>query len=69
MEFNVGDKVRIREYSPKIGWNSEGKMDKWIGKTMTIKEILSSGALIMEEDQYEHGGNGWIWLKEDIEKI
>lgn len=69
MRFKVGDKVRIREDYPKIGWNLQGKMHKWIGKTMTIKSISSIGMIRMEEDHKENFGKGWLWTREDLKKV
>ena len=68
MKFKVGDKVRIREDSPKIGWNISGRMDEWIGKIMTIKAIINPYIVFMEEDQDENYGLGWLWCEEDFEK-
>ena len=61
--YQVGDKVRIAN---KRGphWNDEGKMDKWMGKIMTIRDI-NDMFYRMEEDKDEHLG-GWYWLEEDF---
>jgi hypothetical protein len=40
--------------------NNFGKMDKWLGKVMTIRECLLSGYW-MEEDYGENIGYGWCW--------
>lgn len=67
-KFNVGDKVRIRS-DRGDGWNFDGKMDKWCGKVMTIREIIGC-FYSMEEDTLEHNGMGWRWSDDDIvEKI
>lgn len=67
-KFNVGDKVRIRS-TRGDGWNSEGEMDKWCGKVMTIREIIGC-FYSMEEDKLEHNGMGWCWSEDDfVEKI
>lgn len=64
MNYQVGDKVRI--VSSKIGgsWNPNGKMDKWLGKVMTIKNRCDSFGLTyrMLEDQ-----EGWNWHEHMIE--
>lgn len=58
-KYKVGDKVRI------VGHRTDnmhhfGKMDKWLGKVMTIRECLLSGYW-MEEDYGENIGFGWMW--------
>lgn len=64
VEYKVGDKVRI---VTKRGehWNPEGKMDRWMGKVMTIRYTIG-GWYRMEEDRAEHRGDGWSWKEEDI---
>lgn len=59
--LKVGDKVVISttKYGPY--WNEEGEMDKWLGKTMTIRRIKDDGYLKMEEDDGECLGCGWDW--------
>lgn len=58
-KYKVGDKVRIVDH--RTGYmNNFGKMDKWLGKVMTIRECLSSGYW-MEEDYGEYFGYGWCW--------
>lgn len=58
-KYKVGDKVRIVGY--RTGpMNNFGKMDKWLGKVMTIRECLLSGYW-MEEDYGENIGYGWCW--------
>ena len=58
-KYKVGDKVRIVDH--RTGpMNNFGKMDKWLGKVMTIRECLLSGYW-MEEDYGEKIGYGWCW--------
>lgn len=58
-KYKVGDKVRIVDH--RTGhMNNFGKMDKWLGKVMTIRECLLSGYW-MEEDYGENIGYGWRW--------
>lgn len=58
-KYKVGDKVRIVDH--RTGpMNNFGKMDKWLGKVMTIRECLLSGYW-MEEDYGENIGFGWMW--------
>lgn len=69
MKYKVGDKVRIvSKWGEKnTGINSEGKMDKWLGKVMTIRR--AGGAYYkMEEDKGEHI-NGWLWSEDEIEGL
>ena len=58
MKYKVGDKVRI--VSNKIGsggWNGEGLMDKWLGKTMTISRCWENNLYysMLEDD------GSWVW--------
>lgn len=68
MEFKVGDKVRIKGNSSRKGWDIYGEMNRWIGKVMTINEFVGDSVL-MEEDQQENRGHGWLWNIEDLEKV
>lgn len=58
-KYKIGDKVRIVDYRT-YRMNDFGKMDKWLGKVMTIRECLLSGYW-MEEDYGENIGFGWRW--------
>lgn len=59
MKYKVGDNVRIVDH--RTGpMNNFGKMDKWLGKVMTIRECLLPGYW-MEEDYGENIGYGWCW--------
>lgn len=58
-KYKVGDKVRIVD-SRTDRMNYFGRMDKWLGKVMTIRECLLSGYW-MEEDFGENIGFGWRW--------
>ena len=58
-----GDKVVIvSEWEdPVNGWqNHAGKMDRWLGRVMTIRSIGEAFAF-MTEDQEERNGVGWSW--------
>ena len=65
-EFKVGDKVRVA----KRHWtfNVLGKMDKWIGHVMTIREIGFTSTK-MEEDKNENDARGWDWNYECLEPV
>lgn len=58
-KYKVGDKVRIVD-SRTDRMNYFVRMDKWLGKVMTIRECLLSGYW-MEEDFGENIGFGWRW--------
>ena len=68
MSYEVGDKVRIVSKKHGLGWNSEGRMDKWLGKTMTIREACG-GYYRMAEDAHEFSGYDWCWLPHMIEGL
>ena len=59
MAYKVGDKVRIVDHRTD-NMHHFGKMDKWLGKVMTIRECLLPGYW-MEEDSGENVGFGWRW--------
>ena len=65
-KFNVGDKVVVARKGEN--WNLEGKMDKWLGKVMTIREVYGSASYQMVEDEGEYYG-GWAWHEEDLDPI
>lgn len=70
MKLKVGDKVRIKnERGPR--WNPDGKMNKWMGKEVTINEIKGRNIYIKEDaDEYMHGKlNGWSWEESDFEPL
>ena len=62
-KYKVGDKVRIvSEWGKGFRQNSKGEMDKWLGKTMTIRKVTPHGYYLMEEDKTERDGMGWCWF-------
>lgn len=66
-KYKVGDKVKIVDkWLPGCHQNSEGKMDKWLGKIMTIKGDSYLGYK-MVEDASENICNGWYWNTKCIE--
>lgn len=70
--LQIGDVVKIVEqWVPTATgarrWNSDGGMDKWLGKTMTVRTRFP-GEVQMLEDQDEFCG-GWHWYPEMIECI
>ena len=58
-KYKVGDKVRIVNHRT-FNMNDGGGMDKWFGKTMTIRRLLPFGYL-MVEDREENCCEGWYW--------
>lgn len=60
-----GDKVAIVDKWPYPGGgqqNKSGKMDKWLGKTMTILKNDGSWAFMTEDREAgDRGGSGWTW--------
>ena len=64
MKYRVGDKVRI--VSSWVGGtqNSDGAMDCWLGKVMTIRNIIGGYHYRMKEDNLT-----WCWFDHDIEGL
>lgn len=68
MRYKVGDRVRITtDKSKSIRWNKRGKMDKWLGKVMTIRYV-DENYYSMEEDYNEYSG-GWFWYEDMIDGL
>ena len=66
MRYTIGDRVRITtDKSKSRGWNPDGKMDKWLGKVMTIRDIQGRHYR-MKEDRKEFFGDGWFWSEDMI---
>ena len=65
MKYKVGDKVRIvSEWGKGCHENADGKMDKWLGKVMTIISVdCDRECYKMREDKSEHNGYGWYWFE------
>ena len=66
MRFKVGEKVIVRSFSKRpCYWRGDGKMDKWMGKVVTIK---SDGInyYSINEDEEENSGDGWAWQETDF---
>lgn len=70
MKYNVGDRVRIVDKWVKGACvNSNGKMDKWLGSTMTIRTVFTDTLYFMVEDKAENKGKGWLWSDNEIEGL
>ena len=69
MKYKVGDKVRIvSKWGEGCGQNERGKMDKWLGKVMTVRYVIKQWYQ-MVEDSTENGGCGWYWHENNIEGL
>lgn len=69
MKYKVGDKVRIvSKWGKGCCQNSLGKMDKWLGKIMTVRYV-GEWWYQMVEDRKENIGDGWRWYEDSIEGL
>lgn len=60
-KYKVGDKVRIvSAWGKRSIHNTQGKMDHWLGKVMTIR-VAEGRYYRMQEDLKENCGRGWGW--------
>lgn len=70
MKLKVGDKVKLKNRRGKA-WNSDGMMDKYIGKIVTVSDIhqgfFEDGFAIKEDDG--RGFPRWVFRLEDIEYV
>ena len=66
-KLKVGDKVKIVDEKTGKAWSPTGKMDRWLGKIMTIRDIARSGTVRMREDVDECGGGSWYWYPHMID--
>lgn len=67
MKLKVGDKVKLKNRRGKE-WSRNGKMDKYIGKIVTVSNItLGNGFTIKEDDG--RGFPRWVFRLEDIEYV
>ena len=70
MKLKVGDKVKLKNRRGK-SWNSNGMMDKYIGKIVTVSDIhqgfFEDGFTIKEGDG--RGFPRWVFRLEDIEYV
>ena len=65
-KYEIGDKVKIVDaWTNETYENADGRMDKWLGKVMTIRDI-DNGDYRMEEDIHEWY-DGWYWNEHSIE--
>ena len=69
MKYKVGDKVRIvSKWGKGCHENADGKMDKWLGKVMTVRDV---GITLyrMVEDIEDNESGGWAWTENCIAGI
>lgn len=70
MKLKAGDKVKLKNRRGK-SWNSDGMMDKYIGKIITVSDIhqgyFGNGFTIKEDDG--RGFPRWVFKLEDIEYV
>ena len=66
MKYKVGDKVRIvSEWGEGCHQSQTGRMDKWLGKVMTVRDV---GITLyrMVEDIEDNESGGWAWTENCI---
>lgn len=62
MKYKIGDRVRIVNHRTSR-MNQSGKMDKYLGKIMTIKRVCSFSYAMVEDN------SKFFWLDEMIEGL
>ena len=66
MKYKVGDKVRIvSKWGKGCCQSPTGRMDKWLGKVMTVRDV---GITLyrMVEDIEDNESGGWAWTENCI---
>ena len=66
MKYKVGDKVRIvSKWGEGCYQSPTGRMDKWLGKVMTVRDV---GITLyrMVEDIEDNESGGWAWTENCI---
>lgn len=69
MKYKAGDKVRITKQKSGRFWNSGNKMDRWLGKEMTIKEVSSSTSAYVDKYIMIEDDGRWSWFDWMIEGL
>ena len=67
MKLKAGDKVKLKNRRG-TGWNSDGKMDKYIGKIVTVSNITLGNHFIIKEDDGREFSQ-WLFHSKDIEYV
>ena len=68
-ELEPGDKFKVVDEKVEgVDWEIEGKMDKWLGKVMTVRAVdkIEPFSYSAEEDRGECLNNGWYWFENMI---
>ena len=66
MKYKVGDKVRIvSKWGKGCFQSSNGEMDKWLGKIMTVRHV-GTKLYRMAEDIKDNERGGWVWSENCI---
>lgn len=68
MKLKVGDKVKLKNRRGK-SWNWEGKMDKYIGKIVTISDIRSTIIGVRFGIEEDTSFSKWAFDLDDIEYV
>ena len=68
MKLKIGDKVKLKNRRGK-SWNYKGKMDKYIGKIVTISNIRSTIIGVRFEIEEDTKFSKWIFDLDDIEYV
>lgn len=66
MKYKIGDRVRIvSKWGDGCNQNLKGKMDKWLGKVMTVRDA-GIAFYRMVEDIEDNEWGGWVWTENCI---
>ena len=66
MKYKVGDRVRIvSKWGEDCCQSPNGKMDKWLGKVMTVRDVCIT-SYRMVEDIEDNDWGGWVWTENCI---
>lgn len=71
MNLKVGDKVKLKNRRGRY-WNHAGKMDKYMGKVVTISNIdpfTAQQTFTIKEDDGNNWSEKWYFSSEDIEYV
>lgn len=68
MKLKAGDKVKLKNRRG-INWNRKGKMDKYIGKIVTISDIRSTIIGVRFEIEEDTSFSKWAFDLDDIEYV
>ena len=70
MKYRAGDKVTLKNRRG-CHWNVLGLMDKYMGQTVTIKNVFDQIAFEIEEDDITfeiEEDDSWTFMFDDIEE-